>query len=180
MDAFLQPHRNSMKSAKGMILRELQQWSPLELRTPSDQGAWNALQVVRHIIISEKGTLAYLLKKTSSGPEGIEKSNSESKQSGEKLQKALKASEKWKAPQVLPDPESIDLASSASYWGELRDQYDIFLNNLDPAFYDLQVFKHPLAGRIDLYDTLDFLSNHIQHHMYQLERIKRNVRTDED
>jgi hypothetical protein len=37
------------------------------------------------------------------------------------------------------------------------------------------VFKHPLVGRLDMTNTLEFLSNHIQHHMYQLERIKRRV-----
>lgn len=179
MDATLQPHWISMKNAKGMILRELQQWSDKELRTPSDKDGWNALQIVQHIIISEKGTLGYLVKKTSSGPEGIEKANAESKKIGGALQKALKSSDKWKAPQVLPDPESIDLASSSAYWEKLHGHYEGFLEDLDPAFYDLQIFKHPLVGRIDLFDTIDFLANHVQHHMYQLERIKRNVRSDQ-
>ena len=37
------------------------------------------------------------------------------------------------------------------------------------------IFKHPYAGRIDLDQTVAFLANHIEHHMYQIQRIKLDL-----
>jgi hypothetical protein len=173
MDSAIQRRWQAMENMNSQILQEIKNWGTQELQHQNSSNDWNALQVIQHIIISEKGTLGYLMKKTSSGVEGLDKVTAMGKAAGTELQKALKSSEKWKAPNVMPDPEPIDLEKSIAYWLSLRVKYEEFLGNLDPAFIPLEIFKHPLAGRIDLMDTLDFLSNHIQHHMYQLERIKR-------
>lgn len=165
----MQARKHKMKE----MADKLRSWSEEKQRYRPASESWNGLQVIEHCIGSETGTLAYMMKKTSSGWEGIPLATDENRASGTKLNEALISDKQWKAPQVLKSPTGArDLESQLSYWKKFDAKFDEFIHSLDHKFYERQVFNHPFSGRLSLYQTVEFMGNHLAHHMHQLRRIE--------
>ena len=160
-----------MEDARTKYLSLLDSWSDKRLHE-QPSGGWNALQVTEHLITSEYGTLHYLLKKTQAPASELEESDEQSAEASRKLNLALKSDLKWEAPGVLAPPSGAhSLAELTAKWDELRKGWFQLLSSIDEAYIRKQVFKHPIAGRIDLLQTLSFVENHIHHHVHQIRRI---------
>lgn len=115
-------------------------------------------------------------KKTSSGWEGIEPTNEEHDAKSAALNARLISRDQYKIPAVLSEPEaSADYVTLKNRWNQLHEQINAFVLGLHEEFYHRQIFNQPAAGRLNLYQTLQFLSNHILHHIYQLERLKTEL-----
>ncbi|MFM1931872.1 MAG: hypothetical protein RL226_1175 [Bacteroidota bacterium] len=162
-----------MEEEKDAILESVRALTKEE-RAFHPPSGWNALQILEHILISEKGTLGYMKKKTQLKAEEMEVVDDQSREATAQLVAALHSENRWSAPSVLPEPtgaHSLDALSEE--WTLLRDDFRVFLHEL-PAEYDQRkVFNHPFSGRIGLLDTLDFLAGHIKHHAFQLDRLKQ-------
>ncbi len=166
---------NALAEAKDAFIEELDQFSADQVGVSPD-GGWSALQVLEHIMFSETGTLGYMKKKTSSGWEGLERPTPETIAAGEALIARLVSPDKYKAPSVLPEPTGgRDLTEMLEQWDELRGDFEQFIFDLDEEYYDRLVFRQPIAGPLDLFQTVDFLRFHIEHHIYQLHRIRAAV-----
>lgn len=165
-------HWEAMENAKRAIVTELDQWSA-ENHLKQPEGGWSASQMIEHLLASEWGTLGYMKKKTSSGFEAIELAGAENAQSSQALNNRLASGERYKAPAVLPDPVgATDWGTQKKQWDAMRVDFEQFLNQLTPEFFDRLVFRQPLAGPLNLFQTLEFVKHHIEHHQPQLERIK--------
>lgn len=170
VDAF-----SALEEQKDSFVMELSGFSR-EMRVKRPANGWNMLQVIEHIITSEAGTLEYMKRKTLAPAVEIPLAGEQSAQGSRQLNSALKSDKLWKAPEVLPDPTGTQsLENMLSYWDALRGQYRDFLEQLDPAYYHRAIFKHPISGRLDLFQTIEFLTNHIIHHRYQIHRISRET-----
>jgi len=157
---------------KSKFLSEIDSWPEQSLHT-APEGHWNALQIIDHIMMSERGVLGYMMKKTSSGWETIEATNEEHDRMSQALNERLQGREQYKIPAVLTEPVVIQSYEAICMnWSELRNKMNAFMQSLDEEFYHRQIFNQPAAGKLNLYQTLHFLMNHIHHHMYQLERLK--------
>ncbi|MCH2199185.1 MAG: DinB family protein [Flavobacteriales bacterium] len=164
-----------MEKQKEIFLSTIENWTDKQLYW-SPVGEWNAIQIADHLITSEYGTVSYMQKKTQAPSSEIPVAGTESKKESEVLNDALISDKKWKAPAVLPDPkDNMSPQEMKSKWIHIRSKLDSFLNNLDEAYYDKQVFKHPFAGRMNLEQTLGFLEHHIEHHVHQLNRLKERM-----
>lgn len=163
---------DKLHQQKNNFLAELDSWSENELmHAPS--GHWNALQIIEHIMQSEGGVLGYMVKKTSSGWEGIEHTTQEHADKSAALNDRLISRDQYKIPAVLSEPEaSADYVTLKNRWNLLHEQIHSFVNGLHEEFYGRQIFNQPAAGRLNVFQTLDFLTYHILHHTYQLERLK--------
>ncbi len=160
-----------LENRKNAFLDLFAGWSDERLGA-RPEGGWSALQVVEHLITSEHGTLAYLQKKTLAPAETLTVAGETEAQTARRLMLALKSDQKWEAPQVLAPPSGeFSLDRMSTMWHELRRGYEGLLQNLDPAYDYRLVFQHPVAGKLSLLQTLDFLEHHIQHHVHQIRRI---------
>ncbi|MCC6599484.1 MAG: DinB family protein [Crocinitomicaceae bacterium] len=165
-------HWDRMETARRKFLSMIDNWSTEQLEF-HESGSWSALQVMEHIIISERGTLHYMKKKTSGGWQNIPLAEDEHGAAGRKLNARLVSTERFKAPSVLPDPvSSLSRDFMMFDWQSVRDELRFFIYSLDESFYHRQIFRQPIAGPVNLFQTMELLANHIQHHTYQLERIK--------
>lgn len=172
-------HLEDMASATQRLLNMIGDWDEDELTFRPNADSWNTLQVLDHIINSEKGTLGYMMKKTRSGWKDIPVATPENHEHSAQLDEALDSAKKWKAPSVLPDPiDDRKLEDMITYWHGLRQKFREFVANLDAEFYERQVFRHPYAGRLNLFQTLSFLEKHIIHHTYQIERISEAMQSE--
>lgn len=167
---------DTLFSNRQAMISELEQWDEQDLRFKPN-GTWNALQVVDHIINSEKGTLGYMMKKTLAKADELPERGEAEQSAGNQLNAALKSDRKWKAPAVLPDPaDNRSLQEMAAYWEGLQLKIREFTSNLDAAYNNKLIFRHPLSGTLDMEQTVAFLANHIEHHMYQIKRIKAEIK----
>lgn len=172
----IQEYLEEMDQAKQKFLNMIGDWTAEELHFRPDGTNWNALQVMDHIILSERGTLAYMMKKTSSGWEDIPVATEENAHNSGKLDEALISPSKWKAPSVMPEPtDNRELEDVIEFWNGLRLKFTQFVTQLPSEFHERQVFRHPYAGRLNLYQTLSFLGKHIDHHCHQVERIMETM-----
>lgn len=160
-----------MEKARADYLALIESW-PVERLSHQPEGGWSALQVTEHLIASEYGTLQYLQKKTLAPVDSLEMSDEATAEASRKLNLALKSDLKWKAPGVLAPPSGKHgLETLIHQWDDLRKGWERLLNGIDEGYLHRQVFRHPVAGRLDLLQTLSFVEHHIHHHVHQIKRI---------
>lgn len=175
MDSELSAALEAFTQARIDFIKQVEQ-VPREQRSKHPAEGWNVLQVMEHVITSEVGTLEYMKKKTLAPFEDIPIAGADSEEGSAQLNRALQSEKKWKAPDVLPDPTGAQsFENMLAYWESLYEKYRVFLENLNPGYYHRAIFKHPISGRLNLTQTLDFLTNHIVHHGYQVKRIKDSI-----
>ena len=164
---------NELEAAKNAAISILSTSTEAQRIYKPSAESWSMIQVIQHILFSEGGTLGYMVKKTSSGWEVLDRVGEEQIANGSLLVNRLASGEKYKAPAVLPEPDGEEsLESLEKRWNSLREQYAQFLNQLPIEFDDRLVFKQPAAGMLTLHYALDFLTEHIKHHLPQLETLK--------
>ncbi len=165
------------EQAKTGLLTFLADWEIGQIALNPDDGSWDAIQVLHHLVVSEKATLGYLMNKTQAEPSDLPFLSYDERKSGQKLIKRLHSEERYAMPAGLSLPESsFDLGDLKAEWDELRDNYRSFLANLSPLYYGRFIFRHPIAGPLAMEETIGFLTGHIRHHMHQLRRIQRSLK----
>lgn len=163
------------EQAKAGMILYLEEWDSEKLVFSKGQ-SWTALQIVRHIMDSERGTLTYILKKTQNEPNELPYLTIDERKAGQKLIKRLHSEERYAAPTGLENPSiETDLFSLIAQWAELREEYRLFFAGLSSQYYGKFIFRHPFAGPLGMEEVLGFLTGHIRHHMHQLRRIERSL-----
>ena len=80
---------------------------------------------------------------------------------------------KFKAPVYLVEhtPTSMPLTDLVQRWDAERGKLRKFLEDIkDEDVYKL-VYKHPVAGRLNVVQALDFMIEHFHHHLPQINRL---------
>lgn len=163
---------NALVDARESFIQALSVFTTEQLHSPPAQG-WSPVQVVEHIMSSERGTLGYMKKKTSSGWESLELAGPAHEETARMLVARLESDMRLEAPAVLPQPQGLlRMDELLATWEEERNALQQFVFDLDEEFYPRLVFRQPVAGPLTLHHTLDFLRVHIVHHIPQLARIR--------
>jgi hypothetical protein len=161
-----------MRQGKEAIEESLRDLSEERSRSKPSEDSWSVRQVVGHLLASEIGTLGYMVKKTSSGWDSLDNTEDEHRANASALVNRLAGEERYKAPAVLPEPDNeMALADLLVKWASVREQLETFARGVDPANYDKLVFRQPFAGMLNLPQTLDFINEHVNHHLPQIRRI---------
>lgn len=136
---------------------------------------WSVIQVLSHLYVAEAGTVIYMTKKMQAGDKMPNFSM------GGKLRMALtrtmlRSSLRWKAPKPVSNPKSdYSLDEMKQQWEKSRQKTIAFVEAYPEKYLGKAVFKHPMAGRIDLAGALDSISYHQRHHLHQITRIKNAI-----
>jgi hypothetical protein len=138
-------------------------------------GEWSIAQVVEHLLASEGGTLGYMKKKSSGGWDALEDAGDEHRASSAAINARLESNERYKAPDVLPEPtNAIVLNELLTKWNSLRAELDAFVSHVQPEHFHKLVFRQPAAGMLTVLNALDFMDAHVRHHIPQIERIGKS------
>lgn len=144
-----------------------------EQRSWQPEGGWSANQVLDHLLIAETGTLGYMKKKSSGGWDTLEDTTDEIRAISSTFNQRLGSEERWKAPDILPQPSNAhDFTSLQNRWETLRTEMHAFLSHIQPVHYEKLVFRQPYAGMLNSLQALEFMTLHIRHHIHQINRIK--------
>jgi hypothetical protein len=138
-------------------------------------GEWSIAQVVEHILFSETGTLGYMKKKSSGGWDALEDAGDEHRASSEAINARLESNERYKAPDVLPEPSNeVALGDLFEKWNALRTELVEFVSHIQPEHFHKLVFRQPIAGMLSVLQALEFMDAHLRHHLPQVARISGN------
>ena len=141
---------------------------------PTD-GGWSVLQVLEHLLDSEAKSFGYLKKKTLDYS-GVKKKNLSTSIRSGLLRLSLKSSMKFKAPTVLQDPPNqMSVADLKRDFDKQRKEIQDLISNLPADAFNLELFKHPIAGRLTIHQMFDFMTDHWGHHQKQIENILQTV-----
>jgi uncharacterized damage-inducible protein DinB len=145
---------------------------------PQDQwqtcppGKWSIAQVLSHIIASEQLSIRYLKKKMLGIDEAPETGIVE-----ELKMITLIVSQrlpfKFKAPTVVTDhtyvyPSFTELSDA---WEKVRIDMKDVLARFQENQLNRKIYKHPIAGMLNIKQAVQFFSEHIIHHTPQIKRL---------
>ena len=146
------------------------------------ESQWGGLQVLEHLMRSEHGTWSYLAKKGQADPDDLPACDVHSDARGIELVRDLESDARWKDPTpgglLSPAPGSqLDVEQAVADWLKaIAEGYNqLGAVYASQVWWKVQVFKHPIAGRLGLTDTLAFGVAHVRHHLHQLKRIAESA-----
>jgi uncharacterized damage-inducible protein DinB len=141
---------------------------------PSNE-KWTISMVAEHLYFSESGIL-YNIKKYLSKNKGKSKGLYHDIRSLI-LRIALKSPMKFKAPPIdlLTPKGEMQLQEIDDNWNNLREEFKKHLEDYTQKNVNILIFKHPAAGMMTIVQTLQFMGQHIDHHLHQVKRIKKEL-----
>lgn len=164
-------HFQRLEISRKALFQKLMQHSDEDLNRKRADGGWSAIQVTHHLIQAETGTLAYLQKKTKD-ISGVEKSGFMHKARTLLLRLFLKLPIKFKAPKMVAEvPDYVSLRETASKWDIIRATLLQLCIDLPDEAFEKELFRHPLAGKMNLSQMLDFFDSHFERHLAQIDKV---------
>lgn len=142
-----------------------------KLNTPPARGKWSVAQIIYHLNKAESNSVIYVGKKRLD----IQNPKKTGFVEAFKLwlvKLAFALPFKYKAPNVLGDmPENVDYNKIVAEWDETRKRLKELIESLPEDMLSKNVFKQPTAGRLNIYQMLDFMQAHFNRHLKQVEGI---------
>lgn len=163
----------SIEEQRKNMLNEIARLSHAQQNFKPSPEAWSILQVVNHLLFSETNVVKYMQKKMQ-GIATVEKAGVRAKARSIMLNTFLKSPLKFKAPKAaMPVQEEVYVFENLRrQWDETRSGFAKVLDQLNPADAEKLIFKHPISGKFNIYQTMSFLQEHIAHHIRQIQRIR--------
>ncbi|MBC8045514.1 MAG: DinB family protein [Fimbriimonadaceae bacterium] len=151
------------------LIRSFEHLSDEQINTPMQKNKWSIAQTMYHINESIEKTLRYIQKKIQY-PETIEKTNFYTTVKSFLLNTTLRTDIKMKAPKgvvtLIPDHITLDEIKIKAL--NNSNTLQTLLEHFPDELVKRNVFKHPIAGRITMYQTMQFIDEHLLHHARQV------------
>jgi hypothetical protein len=129
-----------------------------------NQNKWSTIQICFHVVKSEQLTILSLYKNLELKDQ-LRDSGITTSIRNISLSLVLKSNFKVKAPAIVANmPEDYDLTELMKKWETIRISLKNFLDNFPEQYLNKEIFKHPYAGWLNLFQALKFLQNHFDHH----------------
>lgn len=175
MHTSLSPLYEKMQADLQGLYNELKDQPDVVLNKKLAEGKWSVLQVMHHLIIAERGSVAYVKKKMSFNPE-YTKAGLMTGFRHLGLKFYMGAPVKFKAPEVVGDsklPDESTFWETVKLYNTTREELKELLENFPPELLNKEVYKHAMAGRQTIKQMLVFFDRHFVRHRKQ---IRKNVK----
>ncbi len=131
---------------------------------------WSITQIVFHVVKAEQLSVISINK---------EMRDADSSKAGVSafvrsslLKYALMSPLKFKAPAIMGNiPKEYDINELKTKWLAVRNKLHNALGEIDNEYGKRYLFIHPYAGKLNIYQTMDFLVQHFNHHYRQIKRL---------
>ncbi len=138
------------------------------------EGKWSIAQVLSHLISSEQLSVNYLNKKIL----GIHNAPNTGLTEEVKMIVLIISQRlplKFKAPRILAENtttyQTADKLNEA--WENVRSELRKVLERFQDDQLKRKVYRHPIAGMLNIQQTLQFFGEHIIHHTPQVKKLLR-------
>ncbi len=162
-----------LESKRIALIKKLENYSLKQLNSHRIQNKWSIIQIIFHLIKTEHIVIISFKKAV--------KNNNYEKIAGLSakirsmlLNLALKTSIRFKAPKLMQNvPETYDFGELLRKWVMIRNELADFIKNCNSDVMNINIFRHPYAGYMNITQSIDFLDEHFNHHVKQIEKIRR-------
>ncbi len=159
-----------LEEQKSELLTLVRGWPEARLQFHPAPGQWSALQVFDHIERTER----VILDAAKAGVVRPHSLGARDRLGYLFLEKVFQTERKVKVPSsakiVLPGAEP-GMDNVLARWQETRNDLRVFYDALTPEQLRRGIFRHPVAGWMDMTRILGFFSVHITHHVFQIQRL---------
>lgn len=160
-----------IEDQKRELLGELGGWEAERLRFQPGENEWSALQMVDHIIRTEREILLVVY-----GNEGVNRRvGAVDRIRTRFLHSVFRSGRRVKVPASVPiilPGAAKELDVLGKEWDEVRSTLDQNLQRIVSRSSAGAVFRHPVGGWMNMQGVLEFFSIHLVHHGFQLERLR--------
>lgn len=170
MNSRLQTLYDQLESQRADLLNEVRTLTAEKFNQRPD-GKWSTNQILAHVIAAERMSLQYLQKKVLALNEVSDTGFYE-----ELKMVLLKVSQrlpglKFRAPKIVLErtPSYGTFAELEADWEKLRIDLKAFLENLGDDHIKKRIYRHAVAGRLNVQHALLFFREHIVHHHPQIK-----------
>jgi len=135
-------------------------------------GAWSVMEVMQHMMVVEKNSLAYVKKKTSF-PASLLNARFNGFFNNLKLYIFLYLPVKVKAPPVVNESQfeqDLSFEELMENWRATRVELMDFLEAVPEEWHNKLAYRHTFAGRLTLDGMLIFFKEHFARHIKQINR----------
>lgn len=167
MDAVLDRNFAKLERLTAVVRSELAGWSASQLSLRPAVGVWSALDVVSHLALVEESFLGSVRENLAKGVAVGWRDRVGALMVNTVMRSSLRVKAPASASRVLPQSD-VGFAR----WNRVRLDLGGLLKTLEPEQMRFGVFLHPVAGWMDIRTGMEFLAAHVQHHQYQLRRLK--------
>lgn len=157
------------------LLGKLKPYPKEMLDSSPTPGRWSINQILSHLITSEQLTLIYL-KKKSLGVDQLANSGLVEDVKMVLLKISQRLPLRFRAPDLVVKntPAPAPLQELEVRWDVLRREFRDFLETVKEENLGKLIYKHPVAGRLNVLQCVVFMHEHFQHHRPQINRTVRN------
>ena len=166
----LQSRFDALEEKRLLLLSQMTGMSGDQLAFRPFPGHWNLAQIVQHLMLAEQSFLSHISE---------ERYRTRKPRFHPSIGKVLvwlyfKMELKVKVPvkKAIPD-DTMSFDQASVLWDEKRTVLKNYFGSLDQRGVRQKIFFHPYMGRLDSAAFLRFLELHFDHHMKQVDRIKR-------
>lgn len=167
----LEPSLQQLDTSLNNMLEELAAYPVEVLYRKPEEKAWSVVEVMQHVRLTEKQSIAYVRHKVQSD-KPVAASGFRQRIRLLSLQIFLRSPFKYKAPKIVnedsfPNETFEELVEG---WKAERAALHELLTTLDEAWLHKELYRHPLAGRMSLRHMLTFFQEHFDRHREQIRR----------
>jgi len=167
------------EESRSEILQILNALNDEEFTATPITGGWTISQVINHLISAETGIFKYISKKKL-GAENLKDAGVRNQFNSTALKLALKSNKRFKAPSFFSVPDNTPKENCLTSWNQGRESLYQLFTDLDATLLTKEIFKHPIAGYLNASQTIQFITNHTDHHAKQINRILPSLSNEKD
>ena len=168
----MQSQLNELDKKLNKLFANLENYSTEQICKKPAPDSWSAIQVMHHLILSEKYSRMYCEKKLSFNPK-LKKAGFGTSLRTKFVNFYLNSPFKAPAPKMIDGdnlPTEDTLANVREIWTAERANLAKFIQDLPPEYADKEIYKHPLGGRLSIDGMMQFFDAHFNNHEKQIYR----------
>jgi len=161
------------------LFRKLSVYTDEDLNKKINKNKWSIAENLYHLWLTEFITIKYIKKKTSY-PDSLVNVSYFSKIKMKLLELIFFTGVKMKAPKITYDsmPKNIEIKKLKETWIKSRKSFEELVNALDESILKKGILRHPIAGRIDINMTLQFIKMHFHHHRKIIAKLESKIKSN--
>lgn len=166
---------NELDQKREKLFEELSSFSDETINQRPSANSWSIAEVISHLAVADKATLSYLKKKAqdTSRAENIGLKN---KFRYGILKFIFNLPIKLKAPSLLAQKKAFKTILEMDIsWETTTKETLALIKTIDDKDFNKELFRHPIIGKMNLLQMVNFTHIHFDRHKKQIDRTLINV-----
>jgi len=178
VNAKLQQLFDKIEDQKQDLFEMISNLSAEQINEKPLSGKWSISEIISHLITAEKLSVNYIQKKIQ-GVNTVKNSGlfEELKMLVLKISQRIEGL-KFKAPGYVVNNTVVysDIAELKKEWSKTREDFRQLLERMEDKHLEKKIYKHAIAGYLNIQHALMFFREHVTHHRPQIGKLIKTLK----